>query len=222
MANHLDLEEQEQLDSIKHFWKQYGNLITWALIAVLAMFACWNFYQYWQRGQASQAAAMHDEVERLIQAGDISKVDRAFADMQDKFPGTTYAQQAALLVAKVNFEAGKTDAAKSALTWVAEKSADDGLQSIAKLRLAGILIDTKAFDDAFKLLSGVYPGHFQALADDRKGDIFVLQGKRAEAKSAYESAYKGSEERTEYRRLIEVKLNALGAGVPSLDLGGAK
>ena len=210
MANHLDLEEQEQLDSLKHFWKQYGNLITWVLIAVLGAFASWNFYQYWQRGQATQAAAMYDEVERMIQSGDLAKVDRAFADMQDKFPGTTYAQQAGLLVAKVNHDAGKVDAAKSALNWVAEKSSDDGYQAIAKLRLVGILVEAKAYDDALKLLSGTYPGHFQALAADRQGDIFVLQGKVADAKAAYGSAYKGLDERTEYRRLVEVKLNALG------------
>jgi predicted negative regulator of RcsB-dependent stress response len=83
MANHLDLEEQEQLDSIKHFWKQYGNLITWALIAVLGAFASWNFYQYWQRTQAAQASAMYDEVERMTLGGDLSKVERAFADMRD-------------------------------------------------------------------------------------------------------------------------------------------
>ena len=93
MANHLDLEEQEQLDSIKHFWKQYGNLITWVLVAVLGAFASWNFYQYWQRNQAAQASALFDEVERVVQAGDLSKVERAFADMRDKFPGTADAQQ---------------------------------------------------------------------------------------------------------------------------------
>jgi predicted negative regulator of RcsB-dependent stress response len=210
MANHLDLEEQEQLDSIKHFWKQYGNLITWALIAVLGVFASWNFYQYWQRSQAAQAAAMYDEVERAALSGDLSKVDRAFTDMRDKFPGTTYAQQAGLLVAKVNFEAGKPDVAKSALAWVADKSSDEGYQAIARLRLAGVLVESKAYDEALKLLSSDYPGHFQALAADRKGDIYALQGKATDAKAAYEIAYKGLEDRTEYRRLIEVKLNALG------------
>ena len=210
MANHLDLEEQEQLDSIKHFWKQYGNLITWVLIAVLGAFASWNFYQYWQRNQAAQASALFDEVERVVQAGDLSKVERAFADMRDKFPGTAYAQQAGLLVAKVNYEAGKADMAKSALTWVAEKSPDEGYQAIARLRLAGILVDSKAYDEALTLLAREYPGHFQALAADRRGDILALQGKPTEAKAAYLLAYKGLEDRTEYRRLIEVKLNALG------------
>ena len=45
MANQLDLEEQEQLDQLKHYWKQYGNMITWVLIAVLGAYASWNFYQ---------------------------------------------------------------------------------------------------------------------------------------------------------------------------------
>ena len=42
MATHLDLEEQEQLDALKHFWKQWGNLITWALIVVLGAYTAWN------------------------------------------------------------------------------------------------------------------------------------------------------------------------------------
>ena len=138
MANHLDLEEQEQLDQLKHFWKQYGNGITWALIAVLSIFASWNFYQYWQRSQAVQAAAMFDEVERVVNAGDPAKMDRAFADMKERFASTTFAQQAGLLVAKQYYSVGKVEAAKAALAWVADKSSDPGYQAIARLRLAGV------------------------------------------------------------------------------------
>ena len=134
MANHLDLEEQEQLDQLKHFWKQYGNLITWALIAVLAAFAGWNGYQYWQRSQSSQAAALFDEFERMAAQGDIAKVERAFNDMKERFPGTTYAQQTGLMAARLQFDAGNLDAAKAALTWVADKSTDEGYQAIARLR----------------------------------------------------------------------------------------
>jgi predicted negative regulator of RcsB-dependent stress response len=210
MANNLDLEEQEQLDQLKHFWKQYGNLITWALILVLGVFAGWNLYQRWQQSQATQAAALYDEVERVAKTGDVVKLDRVIADMKDKFPGTTYAQQAALMSAKVYFEAGKIEQAKASLSWVADKSSDEGYQAIARLRLAGVLIEAKAFDDALKQLNGVFPVEFAALLADRKGDIFSLQGKKAEARAEYEKAYKAFSDRTEYRRLVEVKLNALG------------
>ena len=50
MATHLDLQEQEQIDDLKAFWKQYGDLITWTLVIVLAAFAAWNGWNTWQRG----------------------------------------------------------------------------------------------------------------------------------------------------------------------------
>ncbi len=217
MANQLDLEEQEQLDQLKHYWKQYGNLITWALIAVLGAFASWNFYQYWQRSQAAQAAAMFDEVERVVNGADPAKIDRVFVDIKERFASTTYAQQAGLLVAKQYYNAGNVEAAKAALVWVADKSSDAGYQAIAKLRLAGILIDAKAFDDALKQLDGSFPANFDALVADRKGDVFLLQGKRAQAVAEYGKAFKNFDERTEYRRLLEVKLNSLGVDPQAAD-----
>ena len=123
MAKHLDLEEQEQLDELKHFWKQYGNLITWGLIAIFGSFAAWNGYQYWQRSQEAQAAVMYDEVERAATSGDASRLDRSLADMKDKFGGTAFAQQAGLLAAKTYYDKGNIDGAKAALSWVAGKSA---------------------------------------------------------------------------------------------------
>jgi predicted negative regulator of RcsB-dependent stress response len=210
MATHLDLEEQEQLDQLKHFWKQYGNLISWLLIVVLGSFAAWNFYQYWNRQQAAQASAMYDEVERAAQAGDPAKIERAFTDMKDKFGSTSYAQQAGLLAAKALFEKGNADGAKAALGWVAEKASDEGYQALARLRLAGVLVESKSYDDAMKQLSGGFPTEYAGLVADRKADVLALQGKKAESVAEYQKAYKAFEERTDYRRLVEIKLNALG------------
>jgi predicted negative regulator of RcsB-dependent stress response len=210
MAKHLDLEEQEQLDELKHFWKQYGNLITWALIVVLGAFAAWNGYQYWQRNQAAQAAVMYDEVERAVQSGDAAKIERSLADMRERFGGTTYAQQAGLLSAKAFYDKGNVDASRAALSWVAQKASDEGYQAVAKLRLAGLLLEKKAYDEALQQLAGSFPKEFVALAADRRGDILTAQGKKVEARAEYEKAYKGLDERAEYRRMVEVKLNALG------------
>ncbi|MEY4267636.1 MAG: hypothetical protein RIS90_2171 [Pseudomonadota bacterium] len=210
MANQLDLEEQEQLDQLKHFWKQYGNAITWLLIVVLGAFASWNGYQYWQRNQATQAAAMFDEVDRMVKGGDLKKIDRAFADMKDRFGSTAYGQQAGLLVARYYAEAGQADAAKAALSWVAEKSGDAGYQAVARLRLAGVLADAKAYDEALKQLGVEFPAAFAPMVADRKADILMLQGKKDQARTEYEKAYRGFEQRVEYRRLVEFKLNALG------------
>ncbi len=221
MAKHLDLEEQEQLDDLKHFWKQYGDLITWVLIAVFGAIAAWNGWQYWQRTQAAQAASMYDEVERAAQAGDTARVERAFSDMKDRFARTTYAQQAGLMAAEAFVEKGNIDAAKAALSWVAQEAADGGYQAVARLRLAGVLTQAKAYDDAHKQLSGEFPPQFQALVADRRGDLYNLQGKKAEAKAEYLKAYKAFGEQSEYRRLVEVKLNALGVDPQQLAAAAA-
>jgi predicted negative regulator of RcsB-dependent stress response len=210
MANHLDLEEQEQLDQIKHFWKQYGNAITWALIAVLGAFASWNFYQYWQRSQAVQAAALFDEVDRASQSTDLSRIDRVFADMKDRFSSTAYAQQSGLLVARQYVSLGKPDSAKAALLWVASQSSDSGYQAVAKLRLAAIFMDMKDLDSALGQLNGVFPPSFEPLVADRKGDVYALQASKDKAVAEYQKAYRLFDASTEYRRLVEVKLNALG------------
>ena len=210
MANQLDLEEQEQLDQIKHFWKQYGNAITWALIVVLGAFASWNFYQYWQRSQAVQAAALFDEVDRASQSTDLSRIDRVFADMKDRFSSTAYAQQSGLLVARQYVSLGKPDSAKAALLWVASQSSDSGYQAVAKLRLAAIFMDMKDLDSALVQLNGVFPPSFEPLVADRKGDVYALQASKDKAVAEYQKAYRLFDAGTEYRRLVEVKLNALG------------
>ncbi len=225
MARHLDLEEQEQLDELKHFWKQYGNLISWFLIAVFGAFAAWNGWNWWQRQQAVQAPALYDEVERAAVAGDLGRVGQAAKDIRDKFGGTTYAQQATLLAASALADKGKADAAKAALQWVANDGSDEGLQAIARLRLAALLVEAKAYDEALAQLAGDLPEEFQALAADRRGDIHNLQGKKDQAKAEYTRAWQGLPAQSDYRGLVEVKLTALGVDVSTLKpaaAGGAK
>ncbi|MBE7368411.1 YfgM family protein [Ramlibacter pallidus] len=215
MARHLDLEEQEQLDELKHFWKQWGNLITWFLIAVLGAFAAWNGWQYWQRQQAVQAAVLYDEVERAVGSGDAARVEQAVKDVQDKFGRTAYAQQAALLGAKFLVQQGKADAARAALQGVAEKAGDEGYQALARLRLAALLVEAKSYDEALKQLTDM-PAAFEPLAADRRGDILKLQGKNDQAKAEYTKAWQGLGADAQYRSLVEVKLTALGVDVQTL------
>ena len=216
MARQLDLEEQEQLDQLKHFWKTYGNLISWVLIAVFGGIAAMNGWQWYERTQSVKASALYDEVERAVRGGDLARAEQGFNDIKGKYSGTVYAQQAGLLVAQAAADQGKAATAKSALSWVADKASDEGLQAIARLRLAALLVEAKAYDEALKQLNAAVPDEFNALVADRRGDIYNLQGKKAEAKAEYSKAYQGLDERSEYRRLLEVKLTALGVDPRSL------
>ena len=207
----LDLEEQEQLDQIKHFWNRWGNLITWVLIVVLGSYAAWNGWQYWQRRQAAQASMLYTELERAASAGDASRIERSLADMKDRYGGTWYAAEGSLVAAKALADKGQNGPAKEALAWAADKSSDEGLRAIARLRLASLQMGDKAYDEAAKTLAASFPPAFTALAADRRGDLLMLQGKRAEAATEYGKAYQAlGAEGGDYRRLVGIKLNALG------------
>ena len=210
MATHLDLEEQEQLDQLKAFWKQYGNLVTWALIAVLGAYAAWNAWNYWQRDHSVKAGSMFDELDSAAQAGDADRAARVFADMKSRYPRTAFTEQGGLLAAKTQFDKGEAKAARASLTWVSENATESEYKTVARLRLAGLLLDEKEYDEAMKQLDGADAKEFAALVDDRRGDILQVQGKKDEARASYQKAWSAMDSKIEYRRLIEAKLNALG------------
>lgn len=222
MANHLDLEEQEQLDQLKHFWNQWGTLISCVLIVVCGSLAAWNGYQYWQGRQATKAAALFDAVEVANRAKDQARVEQAFGDLKASYAGTPQAAQAGFLLARSLVEAAKPDEAREVLAWVAANAGDDGFKALAKLRLAAVLTEQKKYDEALAQLSGSLPAAFDGVAADHRGDILMLQDKRTEALAQYTKAYKAMGEDVEYRRLVEVKLNALGSNPAAETVAAAK
>ena len=205
-----DLEEQEQLASLKAWWNQYGNLITWLLIIGLAAYAAWAGWNYYQRTQAAQAGQLYEELQKAAIAKDNAKVQRAATDMTAKFGSTAYAQMAALAAAKSAFDANDLKTAKAQLQWVADNASSSEYKAIAKIRLAGILLDEKAFEEGLKLLSGDFPEQFAGAAADRKGDILVAQSKIEDARAAYKLALDKTDEKNPARQLIQLKLDALG------------
>jgi len=211
MATHLDLQEQEQVDALKAFWQQYGNLITWALVAALLVYSGITGWQWWQREQSAKAGAMFDELDRAVNANDVEKAARVFGDIKERYPRTAFAQQAGVLTAKLQFDKGKADEARASLNWVIEHAVEDEYRTLARLRLAALMLEAKQYDDALKQVDAVPDGPFAALAADRRGDVLLAQGKKAEARAAYERAYKLMDDKVEYRRLVDAKLTALGA-----------
>lgn len=208
-----DHAEQEQLASLKSWWNQYGNLLTWLLIAVLAVYAAWAGWGYYQRSQAAQAGQLYEELQKAVTEQDKDKVLRVATDMENKFSGTAYAQMSALAAAKAAFDASDFKAAKAQLQWVVEKGVSDEYKAVAKIRLAGILLDEKAYDEGLKVLSGNFPAGFIGAVDDRKGDILVAQNKLDEARVAYQAALEKTEAQSPGHQLIQIKLDAIGGAV---------
>ena len=210
---HYDLEEQEQIDSIKTWWKMYGNLVTGVILAGSLAVIGWQGWNWYQRGQSAQAAAIYGVLEQAVAARDAQKVKAAAGELAEKFGGTSYAALGALIAARQSFEAGDLKTAKAQLSWAADKGKDE-IRDLARLRLASVLLDEKAYDEALKQLESAHAAAFAARFLELKGDVLAAQGKKPEARTAYKAALEKGEVREGRggagRELLRQKLDSLG------------
>ena len=213
----LDLEEQEQLDSLKAFWEKYRSVIMGLVTAVLFVFAAYNGWQWWKNSQATEAGKLYETMMGSIEKGNKEQSMQAADDLQKQFAGTSYAPMASLIAAKLAADAGDAAKSQAYLRWVAEKAANDGYKALGKLRLATALMDegsAKSLAEADAILKGKPTLGFEPLWLERRGDWYLVQGKNAAARKSYSQAWKLLEKSKEFpqeaRSLLKVKLDAVG------------
>lgn len=213
----LDLEEQEQLDQLKAFWQKYRNLITTVVTVVLFAYVAYSGYQWWRNSQAASAAQLYETMITAISKGDKDQTLRAADDLQKQFSSTPYAAMSSLIAAKISSDAGDFSKATDYLRWAAKNSSDKGYLALAKVRLVAQLIELgseKDFAEADAVLNEKPVSGFEALWLERRGDWYLAQKKNADARKSYEAAWKQLNQAKEFpeeaRRLLKVKLDAVG------------
>jgi predicted negative regulator of RcsB-dependent stress response len=207
-----DLEEQEQIASLKAFWTKYGNMLTWVLIIVLGAYSGYMYLKNRDATHAVEASGLYDQLLVSLQTKDNAKVQRIATDIETKYESSSYAQMSALAAAKSAFDAADLKTAKAQLNWVVAHGNEE-YQSIAKLRLSGVLLDEKAYDEGLKLLATPFLPQFAGAVADRKGDILLAQNKVAEARTAYQAALAAMGKKDPGRQVVELKLEAIGGTV---------
>lgn len=217
-----DLEEQEQLSAIKTWWAMYGNLVTGVAVAAAVAMVGWQGWNWYQRNQAAQASAIYATVQEAANANDAKKAKEATGSLLETHSGSAYAALAALLSAKLQVDAGDLKTARAQLEWAAGNANDPALKDLARLRLSQVLVEEKEYDEAIRQLAVAPIDAFAARFAEVRGDALAAQGKRAEAKAAYQAAIDKIESRPKqggaqaaansavFRELLELKLDALG------------
>ena len=208
----LDLQEQEQLEGMKAWWKDNGNWVLGVTLFAVIAVGGWRGWHYYQAKQANEAATFYEQFNEQLATNDAKRINDAAAVVMDKYAGTIYAVRAALAAAQVNEQSKAIPQAKTQLQWVLDHAAEATLKDVAHLRLASILLDEKNYADALKQLDATHPAAFDGLYADLKGDVLSAQGKNDEARIAYQQAYDKTDARSTYRQLIQMKLDDLGAG----------
>jgi predicted negative regulator of RcsB-dependent stress response len=214
-----DLEEQEQIEELKTWWKLHGTLVSGVILALAAGFVAWQGWQWWQRSQTGQAAQLYGGVQQALMQQDVKRAKLLTGELIDKFGGTAYAGMAAMLSGKALADSGDLKSAQAQFGWATEHANDDGLRDLARLRQAIVLAEDKSYDEALKLLAVPPAPSFMPRYLETRGDVLLAQGKGAEARKAYDEAIKALEAARQaegmppgpYREILESKRDAGGA-----------
>lgn len=214
-----DLEEQAQIEALKDWWRRYGTLVIALGAALVVSVAAFQGWRYYRASQSEVAAQLLEQLERAEQAADVKKVAAIARELKERYGWTGYAPLGALAAARAAFERGDRAAAKAELEWVVANARLEELRDVARLRLAGALLDEKDYAAALALLDAKHGDAMAGLYADLRGDILLAQGKEEEARSAYRLALDRSEPGSAYRATVQLKLDALGEPQPPQEAG---
>jgi predicted negative regulator of RcsB-dependent stress response len=204
-----DLEEQEQLDEFKAWWKKNGKIATGLILISIIAYAAWQGYHYVQDKKAVEASTLF----QTLITTDTTKLDSIKSQatiLTTNYAGTPYAGRAAVFAAKTSAENKDSKTAKSQLEWASANATESSVKAIANLQLAGLLFEDKNYDGALKSLASITDKGFDGLKEDLKGDIYLAQGKKVDAIKAYKNALNELDAQGKMQVYTRQKLESLG------------
>ncbi len=205
----LDLEEQEQIDELKAWWKQNGKYVFAGLAVFVFGVGGWRFWDAWSLRQPSEASVMFEQAIQAFGANDAKAVKEITGRIMEEHGRSGYAAPAAWLAGKANHGVGDVKSARAQYEYALEHAKDDGLVQLARLRLASLLLDEKDYTGAMKLLDQTHDPAFAGLFANLKGDVLAAQGKKQEALAAYKQAIERLGDKSALRGIVEMKMDGL-------------
>ncbi|MCF7520715.1 tetratricopeptide repeat protein [Neisseria sp. ZJ106] len=207
MAAHI--EEQQELDNFKYFWKRTGRWIFAVLILAAAAYLGYTVYQNHQAEKNQEAAAvLVGLVEKAQQKADPNAINADLKNLQENYADTISAAQATLMAAATEFDAGRLDIAAGHLQWILKNQNEPLVQALAAQRLAVVYLQQKKYDDALNALNTKVESDFQPLLLETKGDVYAAQGNTAEAAKTYQQALDLLTKESVNRDLLQLKIDA--------------
>ena len=212
MSAELTLDEIEKIESLKAFWKDHHRKILAGLVVVVVTAAAIVWWKQHQYRTNAEAASLYASIQGMQQIGQPAAIATLTDTLLKRYPDTSYAARGALIGAAAAMQANNTALARTDWQWVLDHSKESGLQTIARLRLAGLLLDSNQPQQALQLLDTPHDETSADVYNDLKGDVLVRLGQLDAARAAWRIALEKLPPDSPYRQVIEIKLNAI-AGV---------
>jgi hypothetical protein len=141
-----EVNEEVRREQLKKLWDSYSLYIIALALLVIAGVGGWRAYQYFDAQKAAEAGDAFNKAIELSEQGKHTESEAAFADLAAKAP---YGYRA-LARFRAAGEAAARDpqaAAKLFDEIAADRSAGTELQELARIRAAGLLVDSATYAD---------------------------------------------------------------------------
>lgn len=205
-----DLEEQEQIAVIKNWWQTYGTALLTVLVVIMVSVSAYQWWRYYRVQQSTLAATLYSQLDTADLSNDPKKVIAIASAIVANHESSRYAIMAQLRAAKALVASVDLAGAVTRLQWTVDHAKEDEIRDIARLRLAGVLLDQKKFDESLKLLAVKPLPAFDGLYAELKADVLATQLKKTEAREAYQLALTKLDINSPYRQVLQIKLDTLG------------
>lgn len=207
MAAHL--EEQQELDNFKYFWKSTGRWLFALLIAAALGYLGYTMYKSHKASQSQEAAEVLAKIVDKMQAkASQAEVNADLTNLQQNYPDSIAAAQATLMAAATEYDARRYDVAEGHLNWVLKNQKAPLVQALAAQRLGIVLLQQKKYDAAIAALNTKVEADFEPLLLEAKGDVYAAQNKNKEAAQSYQQALEKLPKDAIERELLQMKLDS--------------
>lgn len=214
----VHLSEEEQLEVLKRWWKDYGKTVVIAVLVAAVGYFGFTSWQDHKRQKAENASVIYEQLLKLVNVEPgqtITDADKATLthlanQLKEENSKSMYAHSAAFFLAKLAVESNLLDAAVNELKWILSAKPDAATEQLARLRLARVLTAQKAYDEALAQLSPEPAAAFVADYAEARGDILKLQGDLDAARTAFEKALTSIDPQQQERyMLLQMKVDDL-------------
>lgn len=201
--------ENEQLEEIKQWWNHNGKFVVTVLVIGALAVGGWRFWGYWQSRRAEQAAGLYDQVLAAENKNDVSKVTKAAKAVMAAYPNTAYATFSGLALAKVEVAQQDYGNAEQVLRKVVRNAPDAGMATVARLRLARVLVQADHARRALDVLARIDDKPFLAMTDLVRGNALDKLKEMGKAREAYEQALHATPSGSSLHAFLKLKLASL-------------
>jgi predicted negative regulator of RcsB-dependent stress response len=211
----MELDEHEQGELVQKWLRQNGSSLIIGIAMGLALVFGWQWWQGKGVRHSEEAASQFQAFTEALEAKDEAKAKTFTTLLADKYSDTPYSELAALRNAAYLQDSGKTDEAIKLLQAFQPKVKQADMAEMFKLRLARLMLIAGKPDDAAKQIAAIGNSRYPAVYNELRGDIAAAQGKRDDARKAYQMALTSLDQAAPTRMLVELKLIDAGGQPPA-------